>query len=85
MSLIHDSVGDTAAKDLPTNFHRSKKLVHSLAMPYVKIHACPNNCMIYYKENENKDKCTICKEPRYEETTAKNNSRRVTTGQPRKH
>jgi hypothetical protein len=77
MSLIHDSVGDTAAKDLPTNFHRSKKLVHSLAMPYVKIHACPNNCMIYYKENENKDKCTICKEPRYEETTAKNNSSKI--------
>ncbi|VAI07270.1 unnamed protein product [Triticum turgidum subsp. durum] len=66
MTLIHDIVGDDAAKDLPANFHRSKKLVHSLAMPYVKIHACPNNCMIYYKENENKEKCTICKEPRYD-------------------
>ncbi|VAH27984.1 unnamed protein product [Triticum turgidum subsp. durum] len=66
MTLIHDIVGDDAAKDLPANFHRSKKLVHSLAMPYVKIHACPNNCMIYYKENENKEKCIICKEPRYD-------------------
>uniref|UniRef100_A0ACD5ZBG1 Uncharacterized protein n=1 Tax=Avena sativa TaxID=4498 RepID=A0ACD5ZBG1_AVESA len=53
MSVIHDIVGDDAAKDLPVNFHRSKKLVHSLAMPYVKIHACPNNRMIYYKEIEN--------------------------------
>uniref|UniRef100_A0A8R7TUQ9 Transposase-associated domain-containing protein n=1 Tax=Triticum urartu TaxID=4572 RepID=A0A8R7TUQ9_TRIUA len=77
MTLIHDIVGDDAAKDLPANFHRSKKLVHSLAMPYVKIHACPNNCMIYYKENENKEKCTICKEPRYEETTAGNKSTKI--------
>ncbi|KAM3239613.1 hypothetical protein ACQJBY_053356 [Aegilops geniculata] len=79
MTLIHDIVGDDAAKDLPANFHRSKKLLHSLVMPYVKIHACPNNCMIYYKENENKEKCTICKEPRYEETTAGNKSTKIPT------
>lgn len=54
MTLIHDVLGDDAAKQLPVNFHRSKKFVHNLAMPYVKIHACPKNCMIYYKENEKK-------------------------------
>lgn len=77
MTLIHDVLGDDAAKELPTNFHRSKKLVNSLAMPYVKIHAYPKNCMIYYKENENKEKCPICNEPRYEETTTGNTSRKV--------
>lgn len=77
MALIHDILEDDVAKQLPVNFHRSKKLVHSLAMPYVKIHACPKNCMIYYKENENKEKCTICNEPRYEETTTGNKSRKV--------
>jgi len=52
MNLLHEVIGDEAAKDVPKNFYRSKKFVHSLGMPYVKIDACPNGCMIYYKTNK---------------------------------
>lgn len=77
MKLIREVVGDEAAKDLPANFYRSKKLVHSLGMPYVKIDACPKGCMLYYKDNENKENCTICKESRYEQSTTGNKSRKI--------
>jgi hypothetical protein len=78
MNLIREAVGDEAANNLPTNFYRSKKLVHSLGMPYVKIHACPNGCMIYYnKDNEDKESCTTCGESRYEEPAIGNKSRKV--------
>lgn len=36
-------------------------------MPYQKIDVCYNNCMLYYKENKNKDKCDVCGTSRYEE------------------
>jgi hypothetical protein len=54
MNLLHEVIGDEAAKNLPKNFYRSKNLVHSLGMPYVKIDACPKGCMIYYNDNVNK-------------------------------
>lgn len=34
-------------------------------MPYEKIHVCPNNCMLYYKDNKHKEKCDFCDTPRY--------------------
>ena len=36
-------------------------------MPYIKIDVCVNNCMLYYKENNSKEKCDVCGSPRYEE------------------
>lgn len=77
MNLLHDSLGDEAGNKLPKNYHRSKKLVHSLGMPYKKIHACTNNCMLFYKENEHKENCTVCGEARYEESARGNRSKRV--------
>lgn len=35
-------------------------------MPYVKIDVCYNNCMLYWKDNEHKDKCDLCDTSRYE-------------------
>ena len=46
-------------------------------MPYVKIDACPNGCMIYYKTNKDKESCSICGESRYEEPTRGKKSRKV--------
>ena len=78
MNLLHEVIGDEAAKDVPKNFYRSKKFVHSLGMPYVKIDACPNGCMIYYKTNKDKEsRLFICGESRYEEPTRGKKSRKV--------
>uniref|UniRef100_A0A0A8XRK8 Uncharacterized protein n=1 Tax=Arundo donax TaxID=35708 RepID=A0A0A8XRK8_ARUDO len=40
-------------------------------MPYQKIHVCYNNCMLYYKENRDKEKCDFCNTPRYEDGSNK--------------
>jgi hypothetical protein len=47
------------------NLYECKHLLSGLKMPYVKIDACINNCMIYYKENEHKEKCDVCEESHY--------------------
>ena len=48
------------------DFYRSKKLLEGLGMQYVKIDVCYNNCMLYWKDNEHKDKCDLCDTSRYE-------------------
>uniref|UniRef100_A0A453E1E7 Uncharacterized protein n=1 Tax=Aegilops tauschii subsp. strangulata TaxID=200361 RepID=A0A453E1E7_AEGTS len=54
--------------NLSKDFYQSKKLLEGLAMPYVKIDVCKNNCMLYYnKDSEHKEKCDICGTSRYEE------------------
>jgi hypothetical protein len=50
---------------MPSNLYECKSLLNGLKMPYVKIDACVNNCMIYYKQDEHKDKCDFCNENRY--------------------
>ncbi|XP_071681915.1 uncharacterized protein [Lolium perenne] len=69
LQLIHELLPSNSS--LPTNFYRSKKLLEGLGMPYHKIHVCRNNCMLYYKDNEAKLKCDICKAPRYKEGSKK--------------
>ncbi|XP_042446446.1 uncharacterized protein LOC122031397 [Zingiber officinale] len=38
---------------VPKSFYEAKKLISSLRLHYEKIHACPNDCMIYWGESEN--------------------------------
>ncbi|XP_027933729.1 uncharacterized protein LOC114189213 [Vigna unguiculata] len=57
---------------LPENLCRSKKMVSELGLGYEKIDACPNHCMLYYKENSDKKVCSICKEPRFKMKTSTN-------------
>jgi hypothetical protein len=55
------------------DFYHTKKLVRGLDIKYKNINACPNNCMLYYKgEDLLKDKCDVCKEPRYKNPANKN-------------
>ncbi|KAJ7957703.1 Transposon protein, putative, CACTA, En/Spm sub-class, expressed [Quillaja saponaria] len=55
---------------LPANFYRSKKLVQKLGLGYKKIHACPNDCMLYYGEADKKlQECRVCGNPRYQPKT----------------
>lgn len=54
-----------ADSKLPKDFYRSKKLLEDLGLPYQKIHVCYNNCMLYYKDNKDKQKCDFCDTPRY--------------------
>jgi hypothetical protein len=48
-----------------SNLYECKSLLKCLKMLYVKIDVCVNNCIIYYKEDEQKEKCDICGESCY--------------------
>ncbi|KAD5802583.1 hypothetical protein E3N88_13943 [Mikania micrantha] len=45
---------------LPTSFSQAKKNVKDLGFSYDKIPACPNDCMLYWKEHEHVDVYHIC-------------------------
>jgi len=57
---------------VPENLYRSKKMVNELGLGYEKIDACPNHCMLYYKENSDKNVYSVCKEPRFKPKTSTN-------------
>src|SRR5436190_7926951 len=47
-------------KSIPKSHYEATKLVKALDLDYEKIHACPNDCMLYYKENKNLQCCSKC-------------------------
>jgi hypothetical protein len=61
---------------MPKNLYECKRLLKGLKMPYVKIDACINNCMLYYEENKDKDKCDVCKESGYVAVAPENQGRK---------
>ena len=52
---------------IPLSFRAAKKIIKDLGLDYKKIHACPNDCMLYWAENEDKDVCNSCGISRWEE------------------
>jgi hypothetical protein len=55
----------------PKDFYYSKKLLAGLGMLYHKIHVCENNCMLFWKNNENLKYCSFCKKCRYRKVVKK--------------
>lgn len=50
-------------KKLYDNYYCKK--MEKLGLKYQKIDACPNDCTLFYKENEQKTKCTFCSHDRF--------------------
>ena len=50
LKFIKDAfpVGET----FPKSYYEAKKMIGGLGLSYNKIHACPNDCMLYRKEYE---------------------------------
>jgi regulator of sigma D len=51
--------------NMPSNLYECKCLLNDLKIPYVKIDACVDNYMLYYKQDEHKDRCDFCNENHY--------------------
>jgi len=45
--------------------HEVKKYTRELELSYVKIEACKNDCILYWKEHENAEKCPRCDHSRW--------------------
>jgi len=59
LDLLNDSLPEGST--LPRNFHEAKKLVKSIVTGYQSIHACENDCMLYWKNDAKLDSCPKCK------------------------
>jgi hypothetical protein len=55
-----------------------------MGIEYKKIHACPNDCILYWKDNEEKDKCPKCMISRYKKKGDDEGSDVSTKGPPAK-
>jgi hypothetical protein len=55
-------IGDILPKPhkVPKDMYQSKKLISGLGMPYEKIDTCPNDYMLFWKENANEKNCVSC-------------------------
>ena len=45
---------------LPKSSYEVKKIISELGLGYKKIHVCPNSCILFWKEHEHDDICTVC-------------------------
>ena len=46
--------------ELPPTTYEAKKVVYPLELDVQKIHACPNDCILYRGEYEELDACPVC-------------------------
>lgn len=46
--------------EFPSSYYEAKKMINNLGLGYEKIDACPNDCILYWGELSQKDKCHIC-------------------------
>lgn len=58
---------------LPANFYEMKKCLKKLGLPKVKIDACKNHCMLFYKAHSELTHCMYCNESRYKTIGRGNN------------
>ena len=51
--------------EIPKSYYYAKKLMCPFGLEYKKIHACPNDCILYRNEYEKLQECPRCKRSRY--------------------
>lgn len=62
LELLREAFPDAK---LPKSFIEAKNIVKDLGIDYKKIHACPNDCFLYWKEHEGENFCHVCKTSRW--------------------
>ncbi|XP_050909588.1 uncharacterized protein LOC127123413 [Lathyrus oleraceus] len=69
---------------LPNRAYEAKKILCPMGIEYKKIHACPNDCILYWKDNEEKEKCPKCMTSRYKKKSDDEGCDVTTKGPPAK-
>ncbi|XP_027351197.1 uncharacterized protein LOC113862307 [Abrus precatorius] len=66
MSMILELLADAFEHaNIPSSFYEAKKTIAKLGLNYTKIHACLRDCMLYFREDANRDTCKTCKQSRW--------------------
>jgi hypothetical protein len=63
---------------VPKDIYQSKKIMSALSLKYEKIDVCPDNCMLFWKEHANENKCLGCGQSRFIEVVTQDGEK-VTT------
>ncbi|KAM3289667.1 hypothetical protein P3S67_017956 [Capsicum chacoense] len=50
---------------IPISFYEAKKIINKLCRYYIKINVCPNDCMLYWKDDVNEESCKHCHTSRW--------------------
>ncbi|XP_072084399.1 uncharacterized protein [Arachis hypogaea] len=58
LKLIKDAFENAK---ISNTFYEAKKIINKLGLNYTKIPACPNDCMLYWGEDEDLQECKRCK------------------------
>ena len=56
---------------LPKDFYEAREIIKDLGLSYEKVHACPKDCILYWKENANLEACTKCNRSRWKSNESK--------------
>ena len=56
---------------IPGSFYEAKKTINKLGLNYTKIPACPNDCMLYWGEDEDLQECKRCKTSKWKDNKKK--------------
>jgi hypothetical protein len=63
LELLKDMLPE--GNELPTSNYEAKKIMCPIGIGYKKIHACPNDCILYRNEYESLHECPKCGLSRY--------------------
>ena len=66
LELLGDMLPEN--NELPLSTYRARKMLCPLIMEVRRIHACPNDCILYRRDFENLEICPTCGESRYKPT-----------------
>ncbi|XP_058787489.1 uncharacterized protein LOC131661866 isoform X2 [Vicia villosa] len=61
-SMLLELLCDAFPKEntLPKSFYETKKIISGLGLSYEKIHVCPNECILYWKDLAHANVCPTC-------------------------
>ncbi|XP_051199238.1 uncharacterized protein [Lolium perenne] len=62
LDLLKEAYPESA---IPKNCNEAKKLVKCMGLGYVKIDACENDCILFWKDNASANSCPKCKASRW--------------------
>ena len=69
LGLLSDMLPEK--NQLSSSLYEAKKTLAAIGLGYKKIHACPNDSILYRKEYENHQQCPVCEESRWKKKSDK--------------
>ncbi|XP_020271116.1 uncharacterized protein LOC109846302 [Asparagus officinalis] len=67
LKFLKDSM--PLGNNVPDSWYEVQKIMSNLGLNCEKIHACPNDCVLYLKENSYKKECPTCGVSKYKKKT----------------